>query len=218
MEEILTAFKSRIPEIIQNNEKTILADWALEQQRWTGAKISNVELNSACQEFMRAFVPALQSNDITELHHEGWKQVKSVLASVSRSRTTQGFSPSETATFVLSLKRPIFVQLQRVYENNAGELGSEIWTMTTLLDHLALFTIEIYQKAREEIIIRQQEDMLELSTPVVKLWDGILALPMIGTLDSSRTQVVMESLLQRIVETNSEIAIIDITGVPTVDT
>jgi rsbT co-antagonist protein RsbR len=87
-----------------------------------------------------------------------------------------------------------------------------------MLDQLGLYTTEAYQKTRDEVIMRQQEEMLELSTPVVKLWDGILALPMIGTLDSSRTQIVMESLLQKIMETGSEIAIIDITGVPTVDT
>lgn len=78
--------------------------------------------------------------------------------------------------------------------------------------------MEVFQKSREETIQRQQQEMLELSTPVVKLWDGILALPLIGTLDSARTQIVMESLLAKIVETGCEVAILDITGVLTVDT
>ena len=120
--------------------------------------------------------------------------------------------------FVFSIKRPFFARIQKELGNDAAALASVTWAATELIDRLGLFTTEVYQKAREEVIARQQEELLELSTPVVKLWDGILALPMIGTLDSARTQVVMESLLQRIVETGAEVAIIDITGVPTVDT
>jgi rsbT co-antagonist protein RsbR len=120
--------------------------------------------------------------------------------------------------FVLSLKEPVFERLAKEAGDNAGLLASGLWQATVLLDRLALFTTEAYQQTRNEIIGRQQSELLELSTPVVQLWDGILALPLVGTLDSSRTQVVMESLLQRIVDTGSEIAIIDITGVPTVDT
>ncbi|HVI37234.1 MAG TPA: STAS domain-containing protein, partial [Gaiellales bacterium] len=138
------------------------------------------------------------------------------LFSISRSRSLAGYSPSETATFVFSFKRPLFARIQR--DLPLEEQASELWTAGSLLDQLGLFTTEAHQKAREELINRQQQDMLELSTPVVKLWDGILALPMIGTLDSARTQVVMETLLQRIVETGSAVAILDITGVPTVDT
>jgi len=133
------------------------------------------------------------------------------------SRAQQGFSPAETATFVLSLKRPLFGVL-RSASKDADSLADDVWTATRLLDQLALHTTDVYLRARQDLIARQQQDMLELSTPVVKLWDGVLALPMIGTLDSARTQVVMESLLERIVETGSDIAILDITGVPTVDT
>jgi rsbT co-antagonist protein RsbR len=133
------------------------------------------------------------------------------------SRAQQGFSPSETATFVLSLKRPLFGILRRA-SKDADSLADDMCTATRLLDQLALYTTDVFLRARQDLITRQQQDMLELSTPVVKLWEGVLALPMIGTLDSSRTQVVMESLLERIVETGSDIAILDITGVPTVDT
>ena len=141
-----------------------------------------------------------------------------MLEHLSRSRTIQGCSPSETATFIFSLKKPLFTQLRRELSGDVEALADETWATNVLLDNLGLYTVEVFQKAREEIISRQQEEMLELSTPVVKLWDGILGLPMIGTLDSARTQIVMETLLQKIVETGSALAIIDITGVPTVDT
>ena len=141
-----------------------------------------------------------------------------MLSDLSRARAAQGFSPSETATFVFSLKQPLFDVLRQEHDGQAATLTDELWTASSALDRLGLYTTEVYQKGREEVILRQQEEMLELSTPVVKLWEGVLALPMIGTLDSARTQVVMESLLQRIVETGAEVAIIDITGVPTVDT
>ncbi len=147
-----------------------------------------------------------------------WKTVRDVLAGISRSRAILGFSPSETATFIFSLKQPLFSRLRKELASNAEALNNEFWTISSLLDRLGLYTTELYQKSREEVIARQQQEMLELSTPVVKLWEGILALPMIGTLDSARTQVVMETLLQKIVETGSEVAIIDITGVPQVDT
>jgi rsbT co-antagonist protein RsbR len=120
--------------------------------------------------------------------------------------------------FVLSLKEPLFTLLRQQLGSDARAIAEETWNATVLLDRLGLYTTEVYQKGREEIIVRQQQDALELSTPVVQLWDGILGLPLIGTLDSARTQVVMESLLQRIVDTGARIAIIDITGVPTVDT
>jgi rsbT co-antagonist protein RsbR len=112
----------------------------------------------------------------------------------------------------------LLTRIRQEYKNDADGLATEILSATDLLDGMGLYTFDVYQKAREEVIRRQQEELLELSTPVVKLWDGVLALPIIGTLDSARTQVVMESLLQAIVQTNSKVAIIDITGVPTVDT
>jgi rsbT co-antagonist protein RsbR len=139
-------------------------------------------------------------------------------SATSRARALQGFSPSETATFIFSLKQPLFRYIQQEQGRDPLQRAEEIWSMNMLLDKLGLYTTEVYQKSREEIIARQQQELLELSTPVVELWQGILALPLIGTLDSERTQVVMESLLQRIVETGAPLAIIDITGVPTVDT
>jgi rsbT co-antagonist protein RsbR len=153
-----------------------------------------------------------------DLQAPGWGAVRDIIQRVSFTRAQQGFSPSETATFVLALKRPLFDALRAGSGQETETLADNTWAVTELLDKLALLSMEAYMRTREELIARQQQDMLELSTPVIKLWDGVLALPMIGTLDSSRTQVVMESLLQRIVETGADVAILDITGVPTVDT
>ncbi len=147
-----------------------------------------------------------------------WQPVREFLASISTSRARQGFSPSETATFVFSLRRPLFNLLRQEIGKDVNALADEFWTVTMLLDALGLYTTEVYQKGREDVIRRQQQEMLELSTPVVQLWEGVLALPLIGTLDSARTQMVMENLLEKIVDTGAQIAIIDITGVPTVDT
>jgi rsbT co-antagonist protein RsbR len=140
------------------------------------------------------------------------------LAKLSQSWSRKGFSPSETASFVFSFKQPLMSTLQTAHGKDAQGLADDVRTASNLLDKLGLYTTEVYQQAREDVIRRQQEEMLELSTPVVQLWDGIVALPLIGTLDSARTNVVMESLLETVVNTRSEIAIIDITGVPTVDT
>ena len=208
-------------DIVAKHEETLLADWLREQQAATTRRrdlISDSDVRDQSRELLRLFRDALRSGDLTDIRGESWSPVRDVLASVSRSRTQQGFSPSEVAMFVFSLKQPLFSLLRQHLESDPARLATELWNATVVLDKLGLHTTEVFQKSREEIIARQQQDMLELSTPVIKIWKGILALPMIGTLDSSRTQVVMESLLQRIVETESEIAILDITGVPTVDT
>jgi rsbT co-antagonist protein RsbR len=119
---------------------------------------------------------------------------------------------------VFSLKQPLFTALRAEFGSDPVTLGDEIWLATLLLDQLGLLTVEAYQRTREDVITRQQKELLELSTPVVRLWDNILALPLIGTLDSARTQVVMQNLLEAIVATRSDYAVIDITGVPVVDT
>jgi rsbT co-antagonist protein RsbR len=144
--------------------------------------------------------------------------VRELLGDFSRSRALQGFTPSQTATFVFSLKEPLFTLLRDEIKDDATKLAEELWTATKLVDTLGLYTTEVYQQSRNDVIKRQTDELLELSTPVVQLWEKILALPLIGTLDSERTQTVMENLLNHIVQTGAEIAIIDITGVPTVDT
>jgi rsbT co-antagonist protein RsbR len=213
--------ESRLANIIRKYELEIAAEWVKEQTA-PGAIRSGVirdnELRAQCDEFLRLLVDAAKRGNLTDLNAPDVAPLRELLARISASRGEQGFTPSETATFVFSMKRPLFTRIRRELEGDASALFQEIWLATELLDKLGLLTTEIYQKSRERVIARQRDEMLELSTPVVKLWDGILALPLIGTLDSQRTQTVMESLLTRIVETGSEVAIIDITGVPTVDT
>ncbi len=212
---------SRLPEILRECEAELLADWLNEQVAGLGRRggaLKEAELREQSREFLSALTAATQSGNIGDLNRPEWANVREILASFSRSRAKQGFTSSETATFVFSLKQPLFARLNQNLSGDPVALTSEIWNSNLLLDKLGLYTIEVYQKGREEVIARQQQEMLELSTPVVRLWDGVLALPLIGTLDSARTQIVMESLLQRIVETSAGIAIIDITGVPTVDT
>jgi len=209
-----------IPRILKTYEAELLDEWLREQLSAfrAGSRISESELRNQSREFLNLLQQATQGGNITDVPGPSYGRVRDMLGDVSRSRGIQGFSPSETATFVFSLKRPLFSLIRKELASDAESLATVTWSATELLDKLGLYTTEVYQKRREEVITRQQQELLELSTPVVKLWDGILALPMIGTLDSARTQIVMESLLQRIVETGADIAIIDITGVPTVDT
>ncbi|HET7470223.1 MAG TPA: STAS domain-containing protein [Gemmatimonadales bacterium] len=219
----MTAERStRIPEIVRKHEADILADWVLQQEESVSRRrdlISDQELQAQSREFLSLLQSAMQDGGFADVHRGAeWAAVRDMLGGISRTRGIQGFTPSETATFVLSLKPALFSRIRDELGKDAGALFEELRRADELLDRLGLYTTEVYQKNREQVILRQQQDMLELSTPVVKLWDGILALPMIGTLDSARTQVVMETLLQRIVETGAEVAILDITGVPTVDT
>jgi len=207
--------------IVAQSQKELLAEWVQAQLGATTLRsdlMKEAELREQSRELLALLQAAVGSGDIAQIEGSDWASVRDFLAKVSRSRAQQGFSPSETATFVLSLKQPLFTRLRGELSKDAQALADEIWATTDLLDKLALLTVETYVKSREDLIQRQQREMMELSTPVVQLWDNILALPLIGTLDSERTQVVMESLLQKIVETGASIAIIDITGVPTVDT
>jgi rsbT co-antagonist protein RsbR len=209
-----------IPEVLERNEATLLADWLAAQKTaptYRPDLMKEAELRDQSREFLRLLTKAARTGG-SDTTSSTWQEVRELLGSISRSRGQQGFSPSATAMFIFSLKEPLFEYLRRDLANDPKALVDATWASNTLLDKLGLYTTEIHQKVREEVIERQQREVLELSTPVVKMWDGILALPLIGTLDSARTQTVMESLLQRIVETGCETAIIDITGVPTVDT
>jgi rsbT co-antagonist protein RsbR len=178
--------------------------------------LSEVELRSESTSLLDALSTAWSADPSGNTSGPAWVPVRSQLEDLSRSRATDGYSPSETATFVFSIKQPIFEVLRTV--SSGEELATRFWEAATVIDRLGLITTEAFQQGREDVIRRQQEELIELSTPVIKLWDGAVAVPLIGTLDSARTQVVMESLLERIVETDATIAIIDITGVPTVDT
>jgi rsbT co-antagonist protein RsbR len=210
--------KTLIAALIQKHQKALLDGWVAAQKRDNRSRDTDAGTLELAKQFLdqlRAGTATGQFDDITA---PDWAQMRDLLEDFSRSRAAQGFSPSETATFVFSFKEPLFETLQREVVSGADQIASQTWSVTRLLDKLGLYTIESYARTREEVIGRQQQELLELSTPVVELWDGILALPLIGTLDSARTQIVMENLLERIVSSGAEIAIIDITGVPTVDT
>ncbi len=211
---------SRLPEIIAKHEQDLLDQWIKEQTSSATRRpdlLSEADLREQSRALLNGIRNAIQRGRLDDITGSEWQTVRDVLNEVSRARAQMGFSPSEMATFVFSLKQPLFARL-RAEIRETDPLVDEMWAASTLLDKLGLHTTEVYQKSREEVILRQQQDMLELSTPVVELWDGVLALPLIGTLDSARTQVVMENLLEKIVQTGAGIAIVDITGVPTVDT
>lgn len=213
--------KSRIPDILKRHESDLLKDWVQQQLSDTTLRsdlMKESELREQSTQFLRLFREAIQSGHMADLSGAQWTPLKGLLSEVSASRARQGFTPAETAIFIFSFKQPLFDRIRQEFSKDVDGLATEIWNATAVLDNLGLLTTEYYQKSREDVIVRQQRELMELSTPVVNLWDGVLALPLIGTLDSERTQVVMQNLLQKIVDTGSAIAIIDITGVPIVDT
>jgi rsbT co-antagonist protein RsbR len=211
----------RLFEIIQRHEDVLLSDWMRLQGESLASRrdrISESQLRANSQNFVMAFREALSAGDSSDTSRAEWGSLRKQLEDLSKQRAAQGFSSTETALFVLSFKQALFNTLRQEFSNDPASLVESAWAATEILDQLGLFISESYLKSRESVISRQQQELLELSTPVVELWTGILALPLIGTLDSSRTQVVMQNLLEAIVAKEADLAIIDITGVPTVDT
>jgi rsbT co-antagonist protein RsbR len=211
--------RTRMADILVRNEKPLLDEWVKLQDAAVSRRrdlISDQDLLRDSTAFLGAVRKA--ADKTLDVRSAPWDEVRELLGELSRNRARLGISPSDTASFVFSLKQPLFARLRQELGSDAQALADETWTANVMLDALGLYTTEMHQKSREEVIARQQEELLELSTPVVQLWDGVLGLPLIGTLDSARTQVVMENLLQQIVQTGAAVAIIDITGVPTVDT
>jgi rsbT co-antagonist protein RsbR len=209
---------SRLPAILSESAKSILIDWLATLNASRDARLPAAELEAQCDSIVVKLAQACKDGNLTDIDAPSFAALRDILADLSRTRALQGFSPTETATFILSLKQPLFARLRTSLAAEPDRLAIETLTIGELIDALGLFMMETFQRAREEVIIRQQTEISELSTPVVKLWQGILALPLIGTLDSARTQVAMENLLDSIVRYEADIAIIDITGVPTVDT
>jgi len=209
---------NKLADVFEKRENEIASKW-LELQFADGRKVSpaaQTEAGRRSRDFLGALKNATRRG--ADINSNDWTPVRDFLTDLSAGQAKNGSSPSETATFVFSLKQPVFTALREEHGKDPAALGDAIWEATELLDKLGLLTTEIYQKTRESVISRQQQEMLELSTPVVRLWENILALPLIGTLDSARTQIVMQNLLEAIVQTRSDFAIIDITGVPVVDT
>lgn len=210
---------AHLAEVVSKNQEQLLEGWlAGLVSRIRRDKASAVDFRAQAAQFLPLLADTLSSINSTNIEEPGWADIRHLLAEISQMRVRQGFTPIETASFIFSLKEPLFEHLRIALADTPLQASEEIASTSTLFDDLGLYIIEVYQKAREQIISRQQQELMELSTPVVQLWQNVLALPLIGTLDSARTQVVMESLLQKIVDTGALIAIIDITGVPTVDT
>lgn len=215
-----TATNGQLASILFKHHDSLLEGWI------TGMLARLVRRDKAAEESVRQqaarFLPLLaettKNGQIEDIEASNWTETLQLLTEISQARARQGFSPIETANFIFSLKEPLFAHLRTANGSHAAELAEQTMATSVLFDKLGLYTIEVYQQTREQVILRQQQELLELSTPVVQLWKDVLALPLIGTLDSARTQVVMENLLQKIVDTGASIAIIDITGVPTVDT
>ena len=208
-----------IPDLVEKHYQRLLNGWLTCQKREgaIGGPIAEEQAAEQSRRFLAELRKGIASGHFDDLSGPEWDSTRSLLDTVASERAVQGFSPSETATFIFSLKEPLF-DLLREEVSEVGDLARETWVASQLIDKLGMHTIDVFMRGREEVIRRQQEELLELSTPVIQLWDSILALPLIGTLDSARTQTVMESLLERIVTSSAEVAIIDITGVPTVDT
>ena len=212
--------KNKLAEVLAKHEQQIATGW-LERQSSTLRRLSGAEqqdVTRQSREFLKTVKTAAQADGAGDVSSPAWTPVREFLTDFSAARAKGGYSSSETASFIFSMKQPLFEALRSEVGNDPEALAAETWRATELLDSLGLLTTEAFQKTREDVISRQQHELLELSTPVVQLWDGILALPLIGTLDSARTQVVMQNLLDAIVKTRSDFAIIDITGVPVVDT
>jgi rsbT co-antagonist protein RsbR len=205
--------------VLTKHESTLLEGWlnGMLSRMVRRDKNAEAELRAIGARFLPLVASAASKGGNYDIDTPAWMEVRQLLSELSATRVRQGYTPIETATFVFSLKEPLFALLRQEVAD-PKQLVDETSAVGALFDQLGLFTIEEFSKSREHVIMRQQQELLELSTPVVQLWRDVLALPLIGTLDSARTQVVMENLLNKIIETGASIAIIDITGVPTVDT
>lgn len=209
-----------LSQLLSDARAEILSEWIKQQldDKSRSQSVPEASVRSSSTEFMKLFEEAAAKGNLVDINRPEWEQVQHMLSELSSSRALQGSSTSDTAKFIFSLKKPLFDRLNAEHGQTNAEAAKRVLELSLLLDNLGLYTTESFQKTRESVIRRQQKEMMEMSTPVIKLWDGVLAVPLIGTLDSARTQIVMEALLQKIVDTGSKVAILDITGVPTVDT
>jgi rsbT co-antagonist protein RsbR len=211
--------KNESVKILQRKKKGILEQWMKNQMVDAGLRedlMSNEDLRIQSEELLDELITALSENNLTEPDSPDFEKVNDILASISITRAKQGFSPKETGTYIFGLKDALLTILQQEIKD-MEVLYDQTLKLNKLMDSFGILTFETFIKGREEVILRQTDEITEISTPVIRVWDGVVALPIIGTLDSSRTQVVMENLLQEIVQTGSSIAILDISGVPAVD-
>lgn len=211
--------KSTTANFLRKNKRQILEAWVQNQMDDNALRdnlISDNDLGGQSEELLESILKALGAGEFN-LASDQFSPVADIVSDLAITRARQGFSPRETSLFILSLKKALHQVLETELINDPATLYQESLEINNLLDNMSILSMEAFLKTREELILRQTDEISEISTPVIRVWDGILALPIIGTLDSARTQVVMENLLQQIVETGSRIAILDISGVPTVD-
>lgn len=212
--------KTDISKLLQKKRKQILESWMtgqLSDELLRDNLISNEDLQEQCNELLDALLESLTEKNVSDSGSPDFDKVRDVLSGISISRARQGYTPRDTGIFVFSLKDALLQTLQNEIKDDAEFLYQSSLSISRLIDSFGITTFETFIQGREDVILRQTSEITEISTPVIRVWDGILALPIIGTLDSARTQVVMESLLQEIVESGSTIAILDISGVPAVD-
>ncbi|GGY82445.1 STAS domain-containing protein [Pseudoduganella plicata] len=214
------ATTGHLARILNDNQDALLEGWlsGMLSRMVRRDKAAEADIRQHAGRFIPQVIKAIEKAQSYDFDSSAFSEVRAQLAEMSAARVRQGFSPTETAQFIFALKEPVFDLMRTALAAEPAVLAAEMADTGTLFDRMGLYTVEEYQKSRENVILRQQQELLELSTPVVQLWKDVLALPLIGTLDSARTQVVMENLLNKIIETGASIAIIDITGVPTVDT
>jgi len=208
---VSNADSTRLRDLLGGDQADLLRRWVEGAAKPMQGRLTEAELQQTLGELLSLLVPALSEG--TDVEGPGYASVRALLTELSREWARRGFTPSETASAVYTLKEPLYAAA-----HSRGDGLETVIAVSRWVDGLGLFTFESFVRAREAVITEQSEQLLELTTPVVKLWDGVLAVPLIGTLDSARTQIVMEKLLQALVDTGSEHAIIDITGVPAVDT
>ena len=200
--------------ILETNRDEVLERWSAAVVKSLSGRMTQAELDRDVRDVFEAIV-SVPHGEERDLSDAAYAELRSLLSDLARTRARQGFSPTETAVGVFALKEAVLEVLASKAELEGYRLFAEL---SRFVDELGLFMLDTYSQAREAVIAEQSASLLELSTPVVRLWDGIVSLPLVGTLDSARTQVVMEKLLEALVSTGSDHAIIDITGVPAVDT
>ena len=210
--------------ILREDAEEVLSEW-IEQADEEGVKradlFSETEGYDQAKSLLKAFRNGVSegvTEDAFDLQDDSWAELRGVLAETTQERVERGVQPSEMAELVLALKVPLFTRLQERLAKDPQRLVGEILLGGRIIDAFALYINDIFIAEREQVIERQREEMMELSTPVVELWSKVLTLPLIGTMDSLRAQEVMENLLEAIVERQAEVVILDITGVRTVDT
>lgn len=212
--------KNEAVKIIKAKKKYILEQWFKNQLENDGLRddlITNEDQRAQSEELINSFAATLSDSNFDNLQSRDFEKIEDILSGIAIARAKKGFSPRETGTYVLSLKTALLKTLSEEIKD-PSVLYTDSMQISSLFDNFSIITFETFIKGREDVILRQTDEITEISTPVIKVWDGILALPIIGTLDSARTQIVMENLLQEIVETSSSIAILDISGVPAIDT